>query len=87
MANRNRNRSTDEPFVADPDGKGTVDLSEFERGHRGPRTDPTPDAAYTVAGVTSSDEAAQASRKAGGGGGTAPLTDEEQADRDATDQG
>lgn len=73
-----------QPFVADQvDAKAGIDLTEFEQGFRGTRTDDTPDEAYTVAGVTSSFDAAQADREAGGGGGAAPLTDEEQADQAA----
>jgi hypothetical protein len=45
--------------------KVTTNLEEaLEVGYLGSVPDPTPNEAYTVAGVTSSDEAAKADRKA-----------------------
>jgi hypothetical protein len=43
-----------------------------EVGYLGSVPDPTPNEAYTVAGVTSSDEAAKADRKAAAGQTTVP---------------
>jgi hypothetical protein len=55
------------------DPKVTTNLDEAnEAGYLGSVPDPTPNEAYTVAGVTSSDEAAKADRRAAARQGTVP---------------
>jgi len=55
------------------DPKVTTNLEEAnEVGYLGSVPDPTPNEAYTVAGVTSSDEAAKADRKAAAAPGSLP---------------
>jgi hypothetical protein len=62
------------------DPKVTTNLEEAnEVGYLGQVPDPTPNEAYTVAGVTSSDEAAKADRKAASAPGSIPDKTETKA--------